>query len=453
MPEQESINQWWADLRHGGMIIAPAVLDETFPSGAAPVNGHPYQKLRDAWNRFDAWRQSRESESGSAERLYEWLDALLEEYLRHSPDQWQKGPQVADQFKAETLAGERLRANRVLMRDGGDEAALLLIVDRCKRVGLGRSRRTHANLLHLLRQTGHKIGLLTNGVQFRLVYAGLDHDAWVEWDAEAWFAEGELRRQLGGFVALLGAQGMQARDGLAFPLLDAVETSRNRQGELSQVMGEQVRRAIEKVLAHVDRATRSRPELLDDLRRNPETGEALDEAEWLAAMFQAATRLVMRLVVALFAEARDLLPKSLESYYRSYSVEGLFELLTHAEANEGAAGLELRRYACRAGSFPSTPAASASSGRSSCGSRRRTGLTASATRTTSSVRPGGRISSASLRRSAAAKPSPPPTRPATSRNSPTCPRACRGGCCSGGNRNDEGRGALVSEVRGLDRSE
>ncbi|MGC9317958.1 MAG: Eco57I restriction-modification methylase domain-containing protein, partial [Armatimonadota bacterium] len=345
MPEEETLNPWWADLRHGGMIISPAVLDETFPSGASSVDGRPYQKLRDAWNRFEAWLSSAESDSGSAAPLHRWLDAVLEEYLGHPADRWLKGAHVGEQFKAETLAGERLRPNRVLMRDGEGEAALLLMVDRNKRIGIGRGRRTYANLLHLLRETGNKLGLLTNGVQFRLVYAGLDHDAWVEWDAEAWFAEGERRRQLGGLVTLLGQQGMQARDGLAFPLLDAVETSRDKQGELSQVMGEQVRRAIETVLSRVDRAARANPELLDGLRHDPETGEALDETEWLAALFQAATRLVMRLVVALFAEARDLLPKSLESYYHSYSVEGLFEQLTSAEANEGTATLEDRHYA------------------------------------------------------------------------------------------------------------
>ncbi len=345
MPDEETLNPWWTDLRHGGMIISPAVLDETFPSGADSVNGRPYQKLRDAWNRFEAWLSSPHSDSGGAAPLYRWLDAVLEDYLGHPADRWQKGPHVDDRFKAETLAGQRLRANRVLMRDGADEPALLLMVDRNSRVGIGRGRRAYANLLHLLRETGHKLGLLTNGVQFRLVYAGLDHDAWVEWDAEAWFAEGERRRQLGGLITLLGEQGMQSRDGLAFPLLDAVETSRDKQGELSQVMGEQVRRAIEIVLAHVDRAARANPELLDDLRHNPETGEPLDEDEWLAALFQAATRVVMRLVVALFAEARDLLPKSLESYYHSYSVEGLFEQLTNAEANEGTSGLEEGRYA------------------------------------------------------------------------------------------------------------
>ncbi|MFO7903138.1 MAG: hypothetical protein R6U98_10780, partial [Pirellulaceae bacterium] len=165
-------------------------------------------------------------------------------------------------------------------------------------------------------------------------------DAYRRGDAEAWFAEGERRRQLGGLVTLLGDRGTTPRDDMDFPLLEAVETSRDKQGELSQVMGEQVRRAIETVLSHVDRAARTNPELLEALQHHPDSGDDLDEAEWLSALFQAATRVVMRLVVTLFAEARDLLPRSIGTYYHSYSAEGLFEQLTQAEANEGTSVLE-----------------------------------------------------------------------------------------------------------------
>ena len=49
------------------------------------------------------------------------------------------------------------------------------------RIGVHRGRRAHARFVEMLRATGCRMGLLTNGRQVRLCYAGLDHDAWCEW--------------------------------------------------------------------------------------------------------------------------------------------------------------------------------------------------------------------------------------------------------------------------------
>jgi len=48
----------------------------------------------------------------------------------------------------------------------------------------------------------------------------------------------------------------------------------------------------------------------------------------------------MRLVVALFAEARGLLPKDSEIYYYSYSTEGLYSQLRQAVVSEGDTALD-----------------------------------------------------------------------------------------------------------------
>ena len=59
-------------------------------------------------------------------------------------------------------------------------------------------------------------------------------------------------------------------------------------------------------------------------------GEALTSAqlnEHGADIYRAAVRVVMRLVVILFAESREMLPLSSPSYFGSYSLQGLFEQL------------------------------------------------------------------------------------------------------------------------------
>ena len=60
----------------------------------------------------------------------------------------------------------------------------------------------------------------------------------------------------------------------------------------------------------------------------------------LEALYQAAVRIIMRLVIIFFAEARDLLPRSIPLYHASYGLEGLYEELRRATQSEGDKELE-----------------------------------------------------------------------------------------------------------------
>src|SRR5581483_3723941 len=95
------------------------------------------------------------------------------------------------------------------------------------------------------------------------------HDAWCEWEAETWVGEEETRGQLRGFLTLLGRDGLADVDGVP-RLHAAVEASRSRQGELSQVLGDQVRQAVEALLAAVDAAARRDPAFMEPLLAGPE---------------------------------------------------------------------------------------------------------------------------------------------------------------------------------------
>src|SRR5258708_23819536 len=170
-------------------------------------------------------------------------------FLGDGAGRWQKGNTVSLQWTYETLMHERLRPHRILFRDRTQrDPALFVWIEPNRHLGQGHGRTAYSKLLELLRAKNVKLGLLTNGRQFRLCYAGLDYDSWAEWDVEAWFAEEELRRQLHGFYTLLGPTGIDPRNGYTFPLLEAAEASRTRQGELSSVLGEQVRQAAEALL-------------------------------------------------------------------------------------------------------------------------------------------------------------------------------------------------------------
>ena len=320
-------HEWWGQLRHDGVLISPQLLDEFFPE-LAGVGDREYDRLRDAWLGFEA---ASDENAGRREFAHEVLRTFCDLIG------WQKATQVADAFRATSPTGLKLRPDWVLTDETGEEGRLAVTFDESPRLGIGRGKRAYARMVDLLRATGVPFGVLTNGRQFRLVHAGPDFSAWAEWDASAWFDEAEGREQLRGFRTLLGKDSLTDVDA-GRGLLSAVQASRHRQGDLAQVLGEQVRQAVEHVIDALDAGLQADPDLLARVRKDPSTGQELSEDAVLAAIYQAATRVVMRLVVLLYAEARELLPRSNELYHGSYGVDGLYQQLTAAAQHAGGPG-------------------------------------------------------------------------------------------------------------------
>ena len=356
MPVMTSSDQhaWWSDLRHHGLVVAPALLDEYFPQGPVEPSHFSYQKLRERYTAFDKWYQDpRAYEDGvSKDPLNTWLDGVLDIFLGHENSRWQRANYVDERWKHKPLLGEPVLPRRVLFGDNSHTTpGLFVYVEHSRQLIYGRGRAAYGKLLELLRAKQVRLGLLTNGRQFRLCYAGIDHASWVEWDCENWFAEEELRRQLYGFYTLLGPSGMNPREpgATSFPLLDATEASRTRQGELSTVLGEQVRQSVETLLNDMqpiihthdtlDEDGQVQNALLAKVRVSPH-GTVLSERHMLDALYQAAVRIIMRMVIVFFAEARDMLPLSIGPYALSYSLEGLYEQLRRAEQHHGRGALE-----------------------------------------------------------------------------------------------------------------
>jgi hypothetical protein len=348
------LHAWWAELRHHGLVVAPALLDEYFPQGPVQPGHFSYQKLRERYIAFDKWYQdSRAYEDGMSKvPLNIWLDGVLDSFLGHENARWQRANFVDERWKHKPLLGDAVIPRRILFRDSNHTApSLFVYVEHSRQLMHGRGRAAYGKLLELLRAKQVRLGLLTNGRQFRLCYAGIDHDSWVEWDCENWFAEEELRHQLYGFYTLLGPEGMTPREPgtTSFPLLDATEASRTRQGELSTVLGEQVRQSVEMLLndiqpiihAHdkLDEHGQVQNALLAQVRVSPR-GTVLTERRMLDALYQATVRIIMRMVIVLFAEARDMLPLSIGPYALSYSLDGLYEQLQRAEQHNGRSALE-----------------------------------------------------------------------------------------------------------------
>ena len=236
---------------------------------------------------------------------------------------WRRGSNVAAEHGRRAVTGEVVKPRQLWTGVRG--ARLPVFVDGGGRLGVGKGRRVVSQVLGWLRAGNEHLALVTNGRQFRLVFAGLDFDASCQWDASLWFQEGELAPQVGALRFLLRpelwtpprpAAGDEAQPS---PLLQAIRDTRKGQAELSEVLGERVREAVELLIqSH---------------------GEALRAycAEVAPAdIYRAACRVAMRLVIVLFAESRDLLPRDNALYHGSYGLHGLFERLER-EAVRGAA--------------------------------------------------------------------------------------------------------------------
>jgi hypothetical protein len=321
----DSDNIWWNSLKHGGMLIAPSRLDEYFPGSPQPLGSWIADNLR---------RDITNLKRGKTETETALINTVLKRVCELDDINlgiWSSGSEVPSKYSHRLITGEDFRPRRVWESKNGD--VFPVFVDKESRIGVGRGRRSTAKVIEWLRKSGLTLALLTNAQQFRLIYAGSDHDAWVEWDTELWFEEGKPSAQVDALRMLLSPRALLSVDGKPSPLIDAILESRKGEAELSQELGENVRRAVEILI-------KSHTPALRDIVDNS-TDRDINKHIYLAA-----TRIIMRMVVILFAEARDLLPRDNQVYNSSYSLQGLREQLDRVASGISASGrLKNREFA------------------------------------------------------------------------------------------------------------
>lgn len=335
---------WWSRLRHSGLLLSPVVQIEKYAEPPDEPEWYQPDKLRTAYTRFVASiDRTKDSPQLAHGDILAWGDALLERYIGHTDQRLARSHSIPESVTAIIRIGSRtetLKPDRVLFDEDGKTPLLLIKADTSPHVGRGKGRTEYARFLELLRGCGHRVGLLTNGLQFRLVYAGLDFESWCEWESERWFEDAEGTEELLGLRQLLfPTQVTDSKGeiiGAGLPgLLDAVEESRKRQADLSQVLRENVRQAVEMLLEDVSSASRTDANLFHSLISPESSDKQLTDTEAHEALLQATVRVVMRMVVCLFAESRGLLPINDLIYSQAYGVRTLYELLDETTRHEG----------------------------------------------------------------------------------------------------------------------
>jgi hypothetical protein len=275
-------------------MLSPAQVKGLSAEAAAlrPLNDYAYTKLKNAClAQRDDWT--------NPPALV--LEVLWGTVLGKEPAGWINSPDSS--WSLESMTGRIIKPWRVYNTDS--LCLPVFLTDKPERgpgKPLVRNRRFLARVLEWQRKRGQAFALATNGAQWRLIHAGPDYESFTEWDESLWFEEGREGDQIDAFRTLFSDIPR---------LFDLATNAKAGQGELSRDLGERIRRGVELLVA-------AGGERFDELAKDDDGRRAV---------YLASVRIVMRLIVILFSEARSLLPRDNPVYARSYSLEGLRDQL------------------------------------------------------------------------------------------------------------------------------
>ena len=285
-------HEWLSLVTTSGLVVSLPVLGAAFREGPESVGERAQRRFELAWQRFNIG-----VEQNRADAQTRWLDFILDELLE-AEGHWLKQPRIPESATHALAEYQQvLGPQRALVDEQGSSQLLVSIVPPdqsldAKETATGSWRASpYVKHARLLRETGHKLGLVTNGWEFRLVASlpGMS-PAYLSWQAKDWADE---KSTLNGFYTLLRAERFIGDEKQRLGTL--VDDSQDKQLELTDQLGEQVRQALEVLLRGIDRCDQD------------SVGELLREMEH-AEIYQMGLFFMMRLVFLLYAEENYLLP-------------------------------------------------------------------------------------------------------------------------------------------------
>jgi hypothetical protein len=322
-------HEWLNLLEVSGPFLAVPVLREVFPQGLEELDSSRAKRLRSA---YEEWRDAVDGDDADRDKLHAaWIDEVLRTAL-DADDHLLKAGKDVPESAVELPEHDTTIAPELVFIDPTHGAAVLAPVHvfppdtdlsaSMKFRGLSCSPGDRM-ALHL-RALNVPFGIVTNGERWMLVHAPTGQVAtFASWYARIW---GQEVATLRAFMSLLGVRRFFAPAQDRLPAL--LERSLKHQDEVTDALGDQVRRAIEVLVQALDRADQdSNRELLRDVKPQE--------------LYEAGLTVMMRLVFLLAAEERGLLLLGEPRYDSFYAVSTL-RMQLRAESDEI---LERRRAA------------------------------------------------------------------------------------------------------------
>jgi hypothetical protein len=324
--------EWLSLVEVSGPFLSMPVLLRVFPQG---LDAHDPEVSRSVRRAAEEWADNQQSLRPDPAIHTAWVRFVLRDVLGYPAELLASGPAIPEPIKA-TVAehGETLRPDLAIQRPGQPPRLLVQIVPPAQDLDKPlRDQRWKASpatrMAELLRGSGVRLGLLTNGERWMLVHAQPGETAgFSSWYATLWLDEPITLR---AFRALLGVERLY---GVAEP--DTLETllteSAANQQEVTDQLGYQVREAVEVLVQAFDRIDKDQ-------------GRALLQGVAETTLYEAALTVMMRLVFLFSAEERGLLLLGKPMYDQHYAISTLRAQLRAAADETGEEVLERRHDA------------------------------------------------------------------------------------------------------------
>lgn len=308
-----SANHDWLNLIEvSGPFLAVPVLREVLPQGLEALTSGRPQRLRAA---YDEWRDAVDADDPDLPAIHSaWIDEVLQSALEVDDQVLRAAASLPEQLKAPLPEhGVTIVPDLAIINPTQADTPLLLLqlyepdadLD-ATRIYDGLATTPGDRMVSLLRATACPLGLVTNGERWMLVHAPAGAVAsFASWYARLWGQEPETLR---AFVSLLGVRRFFGPEAERLPAL--FERSLKHQDDVTDVLGEQVRRAVEVLVQSLDRA---------DQDRNRDLLHDVDPKE----LYEAGLTVMMRLVFLLAAEERGLLLLGDPRYDAFYALSSL----------------------------------------------------------------------------------------------------------------------------------
>ena len=317
-------HRWLSSVEITGVVLSEPVLAD-----AGNFRSLDKAELTDFRKQREIWNLPKGMVEGNGQPA--WLNFILEEFLGlKDKDYWQVGAAIpANMVVNLPEQQETLRPSRILL----DECKPIMLVlevpheqslDKPWLQDKGRWKASPTTKFdRLLRETGVELGLLTNGEAWRLVVASpSETTSWMTWTAQTW---NDDPLTLAAFKDLLGESRFFAgpRDQV---VLELIKQSRQRQLDVADQLGNQVREALQILVHELDRV-------------DAELGGTFLRGYSEAEIFESSVAFIMRLLFTLYAEENGLLPHGNVNYDRAY---GVLHLLTELEETKRLAPEKLK---------------------------------------------------------------------------------------------------------------
>lgn len=288
------------------------VLRDVLPQGLEALTSGRPQRLRAA---YDEWRDAVDADDADLPAIHSaWIDEVLQSALEVDDQVLRRAGSLPERLKVSLPEhGVTIAPDLAIVNPTQADAPLLLVQLYDPDTDLDATRNYDGlattpgdRMVALLRAVGCPIGLVTNGERWMLVHAPIGAVAsFASWYARLWGQEPETLR---AFVSLLGVRRFFGPEAEKLPAL--FERSLKHQDDVTDALGEQVRRAVEVLVQSLDRA---------DQDRNRDLLHDVDPKE----LYEAGLTVMMRLVFLLAAEERGLLLLGDPRYDAFYALSSL----------------------------------------------------------------------------------------------------------------------------------